>query len=178
MSGSQPWGSSASPSHPRDRSKVILRSRLQGTKVENWAWEEGIYSIERMGKAAVAHASLWIFPKKSVYILSQCKEERLVACQSGPQLSFPVWAWQFLHSCGLSATSPLQASPFDGRDCLHPFLVSFAILLIPPLVNQFSPLLFCLTWQRTEKLSDQQLISLMSLVVIAKGRTHLCVLPL
>lgn len=78
VSRSRPWGSGASPSHPQDQSKVILRSRLQGTKVENWDWEEGIYNIGQMGKAAMAHAWClsWIFPKRSGFILSHCVKRK------------------------------------------------------------------------------------------------------
>lgn len=59
------------------RSKVILRSRLQGTKVENWDWEEGIYGTGWMGRAAMAHA--WCLSGsslKGVFILSHCVKRK------------------------------------------------------------------------------------------------------
>lgn len=118
------------------------------------------YRTDGKGCHGSCLVSVGIFPKRSGFIASRCvkrKDLLLVWDSQSKWTSAELFCLSLavLHSCGLSATSSLQASPFDGRDCVHPSLVLFAILLIPSLVNQFSPLLFCLTWQRTEKCSDQ-----------------------
>lgn len=119
-------------------------------------WRTGIRR-EREGCHGSCPVSVWIFPKRSVFILSHCVKRKDLLFFWGSLLKwtsvelFCLSLAASLHGCDLSAISSLRASPLNGRDCVHPFFISFTILLILPLVNQFSPLFFFLTWQRTEK---------------------------
>lgn len=57
------------------------------------------YRTDGKGCHGSCLVSVWVFPKRSVFILSHCVKRKKtccffgVPCQSECQLSFPLWAW-------------------------------------------------------------------------------------